>query len=544
MKKYSLHSNFLKSYSKLGKKDQSRVHNTLEKFITSDTLAGLREHKVGDWISLSVSMDLRVLIAKNENEYIFTYVDHHDDAYRWGERHKPLIDSSGSFIGFLVTPGYLDLEENKYKNTIERQDILSKEVLNILPDSLCNYLLSCNDELSLLEAISCLAAEYQELILNSLYDNAESDNNANIKSNFCPSNIVIINDDDSFLRSALNLSSEHWRIFLHPKQHLLIQFPPESRILIRGGPGTGKTVALVHRFKRLLDNAFLNKKNFPLFLTYDRTAKSVIVEMIKKLGLTSEYIEKNILSFRDTDISIIHDAAINKRPLLIDEGQDLPEEVIQSICHFSNMGFMISYDSNQSLSPIASNWSNLDALVDSITLRYSYRLTLENLNAANCIREKIWSMYKGERLDKMKDIRSSNMLTSPLSGPEPELHLCKSIEECIDFSVDLYEKLLLQYNQDNCIAIIVGERDQTTITKIQKKLKKISATHSLFTPSLAKGREFFSGIIIDLNDYAQYRLDASPKTFAKTLGLYVAVTRFRDQVFLLSISDTSSLMYR
>ena len=63
---------------------------------------------------------------------------------------------------------------------------------------------------------------------------------------------------------------EFWRIFLHPSQSKLVEHTWNGPVLVRGGAGTGKTVAAMHRARWLAD--LLGKGNDPngrvLFTTF------------------------------------------------------------------------------------------------------------------------------------------------------------------------------------------------------------------------------------------------------------------------------------
>ena len=63
-------------------------------------------------------------------------------------------------------------------------------------------------------------------------------------------NVRVVNDDQ-ILEEALKYPLEKWRVFLHPKQEEVIATDINQSVLLTGAPGTGKTVCLVHKAKKL-----------------------------------------------------------------------------------------------------------------------------------------------------------------------------------------------------------------------------------------------------------------------------------------------------
>ena len=84
---------WLEAYSRLGKKEQKRVREFIEKFRADPTsrglnfekLPGMRDSKVR---SLRVDQTYRVIVVQPDRGDVIlcVWVDHHDEAYRWAER--------------------------------------------------------------------------------------------------------------------------------------------------------------------------------------------------------------------------------------------------------------------------------------------------------------------------------------------------------------------------------------------------------------------------------------------------------------------------
>lgn len=88
-------------------------------------------------------------------------------------------------------------------------------------------------------------------------------------------------DSEEALNAILEFPSEKWRVFLHPTQTEVIQRDYNGPARIIGGAGTGKTVVIVHRAKRLAHHCVGNEK--VLVTTYGKTLEQDIYERLKSI---------------------------------------------------------------------------------------------------------------------------------------------------------------------------------------------------------------------------------------------------------------------
>lgn len=109
--------------------------------------------------------------------------------------------------------------------------------------------------------------------------------NADTKRRF----VTLKSQDD--LTSILNAPLAKWRVFLHPSQEKLVgkRFNGPARVL--GGPGTGKTVVVMHRTRHLAREVFKEKTDRILFTT--------------KMANLAENIEENLRSLCSDEIERI-----------------------------------------------------------------------------------------------------------------------------------------------------------------------------------------------------------------------------------------------
>lgn len=88
-------------------------------------------------------------------------------------------------------------------------------------------------------------------------------------------------DSEEALHAILEFPSEKWRVFLHPTQAEVIQRDYNGPARIIGGAGTGKTVVVVHRAKRLAHSCAANEKI--LVTTFGKTLEHDIYERLKSI---------------------------------------------------------------------------------------------------------------------------------------------------------------------------------------------------------------------------------------------------------------------
>ncbi len=77
--------------------------------------------------------------------------------------------------------------------------------------------------------------------------------------------------DDALLDEILQGSLQKWKVFLHPSQRKLVEGSFKGAVKITGGAGTGKTVAALHRAKRLADYDYGRNGKPILFTTFTKS---------------------------------------------------------------------------------------------------------------------------------------------------------------------------------------------------------------------------------------------------------------------------------
>lgn len=98
----------------------------------------------------------------------------------------------------------------------------------------------------------------------------------------------VVMTDDTDLEALLSASLERWRVFLHPAQRRLVERNWSGPVKVNGGPGTGKTVAAMHR-ARWLARQYRDLPGKPvLFTTFTRTLAEDIRQNLAALCTPAE----------------------------------------------------------------------------------------------------------------------------------------------------------------------------------------------------------------------------------------------------------------
>ena len=209
------------------RQDQERWVSALLKFLDDPATPGLNLEKLGGgpgsnlW-SIRASQGLRILLAEDDDHFIFVNAGHHDPMYDWAKQRQHRVDpASESLFDFQVT-----IPEH--------------------PLSLSGGQPDKGDE-NQVEDDQTDSASIQELIQRVFFgDFAE------------------------------------WELFLHPEQKPFVSYHWSGAARIRGAAGTGKTVIGLHRLAELA-RRYPNDK--VLFTTFSRSLADDFEKRYQKFPL-------------------------------------------------------------------------------------------------------------------------------------------------------------------------------------------------------------------------------------------------------------------
>ena len=289
----------------LPKKVQKKVVEFQDKFkknpyghaINLEPIAGFKD---GNMRTARIGDDYRAIIGLLPNDdYCLLYVDHHDEAMQWArnkrfERNKmtgtiqviPILTTAEPASTVSATETSQPLPFAAYSDEqllkigvpenllalvrgIRDLEDLDKNEDN-LPADVFEHLFDLLDE----KNIDQIIAEIEEG--RNASDDAQ---NANNKSHF----IEITGENE--LEKYLDGDFEKWQIFLHPTQRVLVESDYKGSVKVTGGGGTGKTVAALHRLKRLSEGA---PRKSILYTTYTKALIRNVRQKIRNLHVNED----------------------------------------------------------------------------------------------------------------------------------------------------------------------------------------------------------------------------------------------------------------
>ena len=228
--------------------------------------------------------------------YCLLYIDHHDEAMRWAQ-HKRFAWNSYT-NSFQVTS--ITMEEVVEPRGQKRDDTVfakytDEQLLRIgVPEHQLPLVRSIKDMDDLEKAESSLSGDVFEYLfylmddgtdINNIITEVEAgkeqdgDSTINNKRNF-----IEITDDEE-LERVIAEGTEKRQIFLHPSQRLLVEKSYAGSLKVTGGGGTGKTVAAIHRLKKLTEKGSMKSV---LYTTFTRTLIKNISSRVRSMGIKSE----------------------------------------------------------------------------------------------------------------------------------------------------------------------------------------------------------------------------------------------------------------
>lgn len=303
---------------KLPKAIQRKVVEFQKKFRQDSTMASIhlepiKQFKDNALRTARIDQGYRAIIGVIGNDnYSLLYIDKHDDAYQWAMNKKFIWNThtqSCQLIPMLEdnqTPASITPTNTHEHNTeYAFHNISNDKLLKIgVPEKLLTQVKTIQDfdNLDAMEKLLPTDA-YENLFY--LLDEGDIDKiiadieegltqSASVEEQMLSNNnkrhFIEITDDDE-LEKIIEEGMDKWQIFLHPSQRKLVDSNYNGTIKVSGSAGTGKTVAALHRLKRLAQNPNANV----LFTTYTNALRNNLVSIIQKLNIpNNKYTLNNI----------------------------------------------------------------------------------------------------------------------------------------------------------------------------------------------------------------------------------------------------------
>ena len=257
---------FTDSLTKLTSQEQKAVKTTAFDLQLNSTSAGMRFHKLDrardpNFWSVSVNLDIRLIVHKTDTSLLLCYVDHHDDAYTWASRRK--IERHPKTGAAQLVEIRETVEEVVVQKPIARPTAIAPKPLlfvGVPDDELLGYGIPTEwlqdvhnaTEDTLFDLADHLPQEATEALLElatggkpqrpipvpidiNPFDHPDAQRRFRVMSNV------------EELERALAYPWEKWTVFLHPSQRSLVERNYSGPTRISGSAGTGKTIVGLHR---------------------------------------------------------------------------------------------------------------------------------------------------------------------------------------------------------------------------------------------------------------------------------------------------------
>ncbi len=297
---------FQAALSKLTNQEQKAVKQTAFDVQMNPDAKGLRYHKLDRtrdprfW-SLSVTMDIRIIVHRMESQTLLAYVDHHDGAYRWAQNRKIEVHpqtGAAQIVEVIESQEAISVvvpAESKAMANYSDHDLLNTG----LPADNLAQIRAATEE-TLLEALESLPAEAAERLLDLKYGVAPQVGPSDEKAGdgLPPDPFhhpdaqrrfrILTNRQE--LEQALDYPWDQWTVFLHPSQRELIARDFSGPARVTGSAGTGKTIVALHR-------AVWLAKQHPsarvLLTTYTKTlARSLRLKLSRLVPSTQQELDQ------------------------------------------------------------------------------------------------------------------------------------------------------------------------------------------------------------------------------------------------------------
>jgi superfamily I DNA/RNA helicase len=320
--KVALSQDFLLNLSKLPSAIQTKVMRWAVKFQSDPASPGINYEKIhaaadAGMRSVRIEGDWRGIVFKPEqgDVYVLLHVNKHDEAYRWAERRKLIINPvTGAMQMVFVEDGAAVVAPEPTMTKVQAAvpaetavELPSEPLaagatdqqlmgLGVPPEMLERVkTLRTESDLDALQALLPVEA-YEGLFLMAAGDTVSQilgdretrvdrqvdtgDFAAAIETPESRSRFVVV--DDEALIAIMNAPLAQWRVFLHPSQQKLAMGRRSGPVRVLGGAGTGKTVVAMHRAKWLAERATPAGKKV-LFTTFTRNLAIDIEDNLKTL---------------------------------------------------------------------------------------------------------------------------------------------------------------------------------------------------------------------------------------------------------------------
>lgn len=247
-----LSETYMQSYDKFDRQTRKMILQSVKMFAKGEKGNGFQVHdlqKARDksFKSARINDDLRLIFSQQGKQYIFLYVDRHDQAYNWAEGRT--LDKSSFGALFInqdnIVPqqpkdnviqfvsSYTDNEPLLCKHQITVKELMKLGIVQVHAENL----IKLSNEDDFIDYISIFPDELQEALLNlaggaktitEVYADLEDERLSHNNESTIEEALAHKDSKRRFyvvqnlgeLEEILENSPERWQLFLHPKQEV------------------------------------------------------------------------------------------------------------------------------------------------------------------------------------------------------------------------------------------------------------------------------------------------------------------------------------
>lgn len=305
-----LSDSFFDKFTQLPKNVQQRTNDFQRKFRDNSQSASIHLEPITQFRDSSlrsarVDGDYRAILGVlGQDRFMLLWVDKHDNAYRWAQNKKFVWNDHTQSCQIIPVA----IEEVKPRAEKEPAQTEEKSVWSDVADEKLLHLGVPEELIPLVRTITSLDAldaneenlpqdvyenlfaifdgEDMDEIISSIEEGKAKEGQDTLLSNNNKRRFVEITDDE-YLAQIMEQGMEKWQIFLHPSQRKLVDSSYKGTVKVSGSAGTGKTIAALHRLKKLCQNT----DSKVLFTTYTTALKENLVGLVRKMDIPSQHFE-------------------------------------------------------------------------------------------------------------------------------------------------------------------------------------------------------------------------------------------------------------
>ncbi|MPZ80007.1 MAG: AAA family ATPase [Actinophytocola sp.] len=303
---------FLREFGRLQRTVQDRVFETFAKFeeatfagVHLETIRNARDPRLRS-IRIDQSWRGIVLAPESGDSYTLLRVLKHDEAYLWARRQTASVNRATGAVELRDAVAIEDTLPDLAEQAASTSDRLLTEVSDAdlrrlgIDDQVLAFArtLTTTDQL---EAAHAMLPEPQYDALIGLAvglspEEVWAEIAATVPDDTEPGDIdpddvtaalarstkqvVLVSGPDE-LMEVFSYPFDLWRVYLHPVQHRVAYGDFSGPVRVTGGPGTGKTVAVLHRAKHLAERSTVDRS--VLVTTFTRTLTGSLEVQLRTL---------------------------------------------------------------------------------------------------------------------------------------------------------------------------------------------------------------------------------------------------------------------